>query len=414
MAVEYPDVMNDVIDARQRFESGAVQYLAQWVLPSMPAGSVAQMVLVLQSVMDVPVQVALQIIFPEPKGRMRRRSLTLFEVFQPNIQLTLDNGEVVKLVIPVHVQPHTPPGEYEFEIHIRSGSEQGGTRIRIQRAESRMRDLKIRHPQGLGITQIVPWGYEAQQASKQSLSLTVSGAQTGEQPQDIDLKPQFDSLWTLQNLDLIPLARREVNERRIYISSDLATEQIYLPIMRASQVVFEGGGVQLHVGEAIFLNKMLTHTVTYMMQNTEWQECLLVPIYAYAQAGGQPTNDTLWLVTELGYTHVLELAIALGFSILAEKLGREPWTPAEQRALRDYIVACLDRGSALPAEFLYLPLILGGMVVAGEIVLQGESVSDSLRLLGKAKAERADVFADPDLEEINDIFDRLLEIQVSG
>ena len=31
MAIQYPDVMNDLTDARQRFESGSVQYLAEFV-----------------------------------------------------------------------------------------------------------------------------------------------------------------------------------------------------------------------------------------------------------------------------------------------------------------------------------------------------------------------------------------------
>jgi hypothetical protein len=86
----------------------------------------------------------------------------------------------------------------------------------------------------------------------------------------------------------------------------------------------------------------------------------------------------------------------------------------EQRALREFIVECLDTGTNLPAEFLYLPLILGGIMVAGEVVLEGETVSDSLRVLAKAKAERADLFADPDLRELSDVFDRLVAKQARG
>jgi hypothetical protein len=46
--------------------------------------------------------------------------------------------------------------------------------------------------------------------------------------------------------------------------------------------------------------------------------------------------------------------------------------------------------------------------ISRQITLDGEDSEYSLKLLQKAKAGRADVFADPDLEEANLIFDRLM------
>jgi hypothetical protein len=417
MAVEYPDVMNDIIDARQRYESGGVQYLSRWSAPAVSAGDTAQLTLVLQSVMDVPVRVALQLALPEPRGKLRRLPQPLFRIFQPNIQLTLADGEVAQLVIPVYVQPHVPGGEYEFTMHVRSESEQQGARVRSERGEDRLGDLKIHHPQGLGITQIAPCGFVAEKAERQRLALTVREGEeldeAAKQPEDVDLRPQFQSLWTREDLDLIAPARREVNERRTFAVPELTTVALYLPFMKESQATFADCGVQLHISEAVFVTKILTHTVTYMMGNAEWQDCLLVPIYAYAQANEQPTNDALWLVTQLGYMHVVELAIALSFSLVEEMLQREPWDLTEQGVLRNFIVECLNQGAELPVEFLYLPLILGGIAVADKVVLKGETVSDSLRLLGGAKAERSDLFADPDLHELNEVFDRLVAMQSS-
>ncbi len=41
MAIEYPDVLNNIIDARTRYESNAVQYLAELPAQPTPAGEVA-------------------------------------------------------------------------------------------------------------------------------------------------------------------------------------------------------------------------------------------------------------------------------------------------------------------------------------------------------------------------------------
>ena len=89
MAFEYPDVMNDVLDASQRFESGVVQYLAKVPEGPIAAGEIVQVALVLQSVMDVPVKVALHIDLPALNRKQRQLPQPLFAIFQPDIQLTL-------------------------------------------------------------------------------------------------------------------------------------------------------------------------------------------------------------------------------------------------------------------------------------------------------------------------------------
>jgi hypothetical protein len=173
-------------------------------------------------------------------------------------------------------------------------------------------------------------------------------------------------------------------------------------------------GVQLDIGEAIFVAKMLTYTVLYLLENSEWQDCLLVPIYAYARASGQQTDDAVWLVTSLGYTHTLELAVALAFILVEEKINRSLWDVTVQRALREFIVKCIEESTPLPSEFLYLPLILGGMAIAREVRFGEENVQESLRLLNRAKLAKDSVFADPELQDVNDAYDRLVRTFARG
>jgi hypothetical protein len=192
------------------------------------------------------------------------------------------------------------------------------------------------------------------------------------------------SAWTPEHWDLVSAARRELNERRLHAMSELTTRRLFADLLRESQAVFAEVGIQLALGEALFVAKMLTYTTTYFM------------------------------ITEVGYPHVLELAIALAFALVEETLGREPWQVAEQRALRDLILQYQSSGTTLQVEFLYVPLILGGLVVAHELVLEGENVQQSLDLLVAAKTKRAEWFADPELAEINDVFEELLTKQMSS
>ena len=72
MAFEYPDVMNDVLEAGERFESGAVQYLAAAPGRPVPAGWVFETSLVIQNVMEVPSKVDVRIVLPQAGRKLKR------------------------------------------------------------------------------------------------------------------------------------------------------------------------------------------------------------------------------------------------------------------------------------------------------------------------------------------------------
>jgi len=307
-------------------------------------------------------------------------------------------------------------GRYAFGVHVESATHESAQRARSERKEDETQGLKIRYPQGLGISQFMSWDYAAQNTADQSVALVVTegeAAESGDQEGE-DLLPSFVSIWMPEHWELVATARRELNDRRIYIVPELTTPRLFADLIRESKDVFAQVGIQIELGEALFVTKMLTYTVTYFLETPVWQECLLVPILAYALSEGLSTVDVRPLIAGVGLPHVLELAIALAFSLIEETLGREPWQASEQRALRELILQCQSTGAPLPVEFLYLPLILGGLVVAHDVVLEGEDVQRSLDLLCTAKKTRAEWFADAELAEINDVFEELLTRQMSS
>jgi hypothetical protein len=409
MAFEYPDVMNDVLDAQKRFASGAVQYLAAVPARPVPAGWVFETNLVLQSVMEVPVKVDIQVVLPQLSRKLKRLDQPLFEVYRSDIHLTLAAGEVGELVLPIQVHAHVPPDEYEFALEVQSEPEEEGRRVRPDKTERRVGDIMIRYPQGMRIAQLAAWGYEAKSRRRQVLSFSVS--ESNESASEAALKPSFRSLWIPEDWDVFAEARAEVNDRRAHVVPTLQAESLYLRFMEQAQSLFSASGIALHVGEAIFLAQILTHTVTYMLGQEDWQDCLLVPIYAYARLTDQPTDDAVWLVTELGFTHVTELAASLSFALVEGILGREVWSPTEQRAVRAFVADSLGEGKTLPTEFLYLPLVLGGLAVIDQASLEGKDIGESLRLLRKAKDARAELFSEEDLREVDHAFERVFARQ---
>jgi hypothetical protein len=411
MALEYPDVMNDLTDARHRFESGSVQYLAEFGGPVAPGG-VVPLVLTLQSVTDAPINVRVDLSAPRTRGKLRRLEQEPFEVSETVIRLMLQDGEVGQLTVPVRVHSQVPVGEYVFAARVESESSRGATRRRSSSSENRIGGLNIRYPQGLGITQIASWGFETTRKRMQEVALqVVEGANAVEA---VDAAPRFNSVWLPQHWDIVAAARREVVDRRLYILAELATDRVFASIFRETPMWFSQSGLQLHVGEALVVAKMLTATVVRLLGDPISQECLLVPIFAYALANEQPTGDVLWLVTQLGFMHVLELAVASSFTLVEDAIGRQVWSYDEQRAARDFIVTSLNEGTPLPAEFLYLPLILGGLVMVRDLVLEEEEVERTIALLREARAERSDGFAGPEWRDLDEIYNLLLRKQVAS
>jgi hypothetical protein len=406
MAIEYPDVMNDLTDARLRLETRSLQYLAEFTPDVIAAGGVAQLVLTLQSTTDAPVSVGLDLSPPKLRGKTGRLVQAPFEIAEPVIRLTLQDGEVGQLAVPIRIHPQVPVGDYAFTARVESEAKRGAARTRPSSSRNQIEGLNIRYPQGLGITQIASWGYDTTRKRTQDVWLKVTEAE--EEAEALDSSPRFTSVWLPQHWDIVAAARREVVERRPFLLSELTMDRVFGSMFQETPMWFSQSAVRMHVGETLLVAKMLTATVNHLLSDPIGQDCLLIPVLAYALANDQPTGDVLWLVTQLGYTHVLELAIASSFALVEDTIERQVWSYAEQRAARDFVVESLNEGAPLPAQFLYLPLILGGLVVAHDLVLDGEDVRETIGLIQTAKTRRADEFTGQEWRDLDDIFNLLV------
>jgi hypothetical protein len=106
------------------------------------------------------------------------------------------------------------------------------------------------------------------------------------------------------------------------------------------------------------------------------------------------------------------LAMSLSFGLLRERFKRDIWSLEEQAAVSHFVSARVERPAPIPAEFLYLPLILGGLMVGRQVTMPGEDVAQSLGLLTKGLEERQ-AELDENLE-LSEILGRLFQEAKSG
>ncbi|MCR4407794.1 MAG: hypothetical protein NUW24_12895 [Anaerolineae bacterium] len=416
MEVEYPDILSEYVSARDRLETNGLQFVCQMDPHTVAPGEVTALLLYLQNALDVPLQVTVRVHIPSAKEMRRGRSgplppLVNFTLFEPEMTLAMEAAEMGLLRIPLQIDPSTEQGEYGIRCSLAVTSQERGTRIRPLESQGRLGQTILKDTVGLGLAAAVGVGYISVPADQVTSTITVAGA--AEQPAEVNLEPTFTSLWMPDELTIQQQALREINDRRIHILEQLKAEPMYVALLEESETAFNLASVALHVGERIFLARILTYTVQYFLENANRQDALLIPIWADALRNNLDTNDYLAMVTQVGYERVLRLAIALSFALVSETLQREPWTAEEQRAVADLVLDCIRQGEPLPIEFLYLPLLLGSLVIARKVTMPEENIGHSLQLLAQAKSKRAESF-DEELQELNRIFDTLLTAAQQG
>jgi hypothetical protein len=380
MSSEYPDVLGDLVEARQRFEVNGVHYMMALEPAAMAPGEAAALRVWLQNCWDVPVKMTVTLHLPATP------SPSLWAI-QERTEVPLEAAEVGELTIPIATAAGAEPRAYPLSVAIGARYETRGQYIRSQKMGGEFADPLLSFTTGMALAATMGLGFVARTRTEQKFSLTLTGSpQPGPEP---DLTPTFLSHWTVDQLTIQGKARQLVNDRRLFLLPQITHEALFKAFLDESEVRLADASLALHVGEAIFLAKILTHTVEYFLQSAERQNVILIPSYVLAYRYNLPTGDPVFLIVRADYARIARLAISLSFGLLRQQLKREVWTVEEHRAVADLVADRVERGGTLPAEFLYLPLLLGGLAVARQVTMPGEDVDQSLALLAQARYKRA-------------------------
>jgi hypothetical protein len=398
VSTEFPDILGDMVDARHRFEVNGVHYLMALRPPAIQPGETTILRVWLQSCWDVPVEVAIRVQLPA--------SSSTLSLIQQQTDVPLQAAEVGELTIPIASAAETRAGEHSVPVTVGVKHDVPGLYVRSQTNQDRLGDTLLTFTTGLALAATIGLGYVARSQATQGLSLRVEGPP---QPEPApDLTPTFLSHWTTDDLLLQGKARQYVNDQRLYLQPKLTTRALYAAFLEESQQRFKDASLPLHIGEAIFLAKILTYAVEYFLMRPGWQDAILIPPYTLAFRYGLPTGDPLFLVVRADFARVARLACSLSFGLLRQHLKRDAWTMEEQLAVGDLLTSRVSRGGSLPAEFLYLPLVLGGLLVAAQVQMPGENLAQALDLLAEARQQRRVHLAEN--QELEAILDRLLQM----
>ena len=389
MSTEYPDVLGDLLEAQERFDVQGVQYLTELRPSTIAPGEVTRLHIWLQSCWNVPVQVGLDIDLPSQES-------PTFSIIQKRTEVPLEPGEVGEVAIPIACTAETKPSEFTLSLRIAVKSETRGQYIRSKEHAGHLRDAALRFTSGMSLASSVGIGYVAHTQPAFDLTLRVDGPpQARPFP---ELIPTYLSHWTFDELALLGKARQHVNDRRLYLLPKITRPALYSAFLEESQVRLQDAALPLHLGERIFLAKILTYAVEHFMGKTTLQDLILIPAYMLAFRHDLQSDDPVLLIVRADYARIARLAASLSFGMLRQRLDRDIWTLEEQLGVTDLFANRVERGGALPAEFLYLPLLLGSLMIASQVQMPGEDLNQSLDLFARARQQRA-----ADLEHNQDL-----------
>lgn len=407
MAVSYPDIIGDYLKTSQRFETGGLQYAGYFEPATLVPEQVVQLYLFLQNTLNVPIVVNFQIELPKSGGFFRSKN-PMLHVEKPLVTVELAQAEAGLFVLPVTTTEHTSQGDHILTIAPKVATKGRGKRIRPQKSVSQLDGKLIDSPVGLSLVASLGATYTEKSVKKAQFPLTVAG-----KPEPMQRAPRlqasYEPIWKEENIQPFNQAIQELNSRQVKIKDELTVEKLFVNLYGESVARFADAGLPLRIGEAIILAKILTYTCHYFLSSSRRANGLLVPIWERAFAENVNTADVLDVIRSVGYFHIVRLAVAVSFGIIARSFGRHYWSLEERQALANHIAECLETGQDLDLEFLYLPLLMAGTQVANKVKLQGEDQKHTVTLMKTARDERKRLFIDQDMEKADKIYSRILQ-----
>lgn len=188
----------------------------------------------------------------------------------------------------------------------------------------------------------------------------------------------------------------------------LTRDNVFFPLLKATQPHFESAQYRLWAGEAVAVAKLMTlvlETGPLSPAHPRWPEALNRLVGANPQAADIEALLAHELYPDLAYD-----AAIFGFTTLMTFTGEDFGSPDEMAEYADGVANSLSaQGDPLELIHAYLPLVLGGIAINAQIIMPGEDPHDTMRLYARARDSRAGE-ADEGNQFIFDLADKLIAL----
>lgn len=388
----YPDILGSITGGPRR-QVGDIQCAVSSRPDHVTAGHSFEAVLLIQSMVDVEVDVRVEVEFPAHDIKKQKN---MFFTGSPRIKVGLQPAEVGYVTIPISCSPKTAPhDQYEVKMKV----------LEVKRI-SRQANL-VRLPQGGGTFTKSTLEEKTQQdiTGLQALSFSVQGGKNIlqdtfaiEPPGGLaslrELKPGWVSLWSMRDyLDDSVIIQR-VQAELAQLLPHFTRDALFKPILQTVQEYFKQSNYPIHVAEAIFITKILTLAVERAAEQARiggnvdelpnWFKQVARILMQDKRLAAQP----VFLICKQVFPTLLEDTIKLAFTMTSTVTHESFGSPEEIQDYANSIVDALIGGQTLTFARTYLPLITAGIIANARVTMPREQVRETLFMLSRALEQR--------------------------
>lgn len=414
-SVNYPDILG-AITKGVRANAGAVQ-VALAARPAVPrAGRPFEVILLVQNATDADLEVAAAITLPDMDARKQKAR---FAVKAGRVTVGVKAAEMGYLVLPVFVAPDAAPApNYKLSVEVdakpltkatRLRAEAGGGAVEVQFVSAALKDKIV------GLRALAYSVAKRQGRNAVDLTFDLAPANPGDAPSGEPAAGWVSVCKVSDYKDDRYLLHRYGNILQIKTLPQLKRAAIYEPLVQTTSTRFEAAGYPLKHAEAGLIAKLLTLILEYASPRHTGHGHIAAGIYnadslisldpftlenkpyiphwmrAYVSAierDARSADHALPVLTRYIYEDVLRDGVDYAFELIETDSGEDVGSAEERENYREKLIAKLKAKAGLDFSTVYLPLVMGGMIVSDRVMLPKESPSDLLKEVSHALESR--------------------------
>ncbi len=419
-STNYPDILGVI--SKQRLSLDAA-HIAFGVRPAqITAGRPFEALLLVQNNADCEIDVQVRLIVPakDRKGATGRFATKSDKL----IAIGLRAAEVGYVGLPVMVDFLTAPDDgYTLQIEVEIKREtrnpqpvragQGGTPVKLAELP---REIQAR------VEPLVALQFSASTVGRPARSSATLTQQFTVQPPAISLleepaRPSWHSLWTLhESLDDDVIAEQARSLTAI-AQPQLVRQNVFFPLIHATQAACERSGYRLWAGEAVAIAKLLTLTlegglpVTGNLEEVAPYPRWFIRLCRILLQTPELARCPEKLATDLLYSDLIYDAALSGFKLIStittEKVGDAEEMAAYATALAQTLSPQANGAQTVDMAYIYLPLIIAGLIIHSRLIMPREQATDLPEMLVTARQQRESERS-ADNQFVFDLFDQAL------
>lgn len=410
----YPDILGYITEGQSVVIGNAVEVAVAARPRQVMAGRPFAVVALLQNLIDVSVEVMAVLQLPQKdKHKMADR----FQATSETMHTTIYPAEVGYMILPVNCKLATAHGDgYSLSVEFYVKPKGKGRRIRHNAQDDveatlsyyfylteftleRISQLKALNFSGTKRGFLANKGIEAEFDVKQGKDWKTTKQQ-----------PSWVSLWTLsEHTDARVLLERYGNVLLDSIIPKVQNADLYEPLAVVTQQRLSAGGYDLHPAEAHYIIKLMMALLQLANDNANREHYSGEHIYRVARmirkgwnTDGNPIPLPQWckvLLDRLDFDEyiadqpgmalagpffgdLMYDAVVYGFHMLQQDTGVDFGTDDEiHRYARQIVEGLWSPEPMLGVVEIYLPLVLGGVLVDENVLIENENKLDNLHTI---------------------------------